>query len=85
MTTLLTFIGNIVKFIIQPLVGLLFALALFMFVYGIIPLITNPGDPEIRKKGRSHLLWGIIGLVIMVGVMGFLSVVTKTFGVNLPQ
>lgn len=80
-----TFIGNIVDFIINPLIALLFALALAYFVWGAAMFILNANNPEARKKGQQHLLWSVIGLFVMVAVFGILRIVTATFGVDLPQ
>jgi hypothetical protein len=79
MNELSIFIGNIVKFIIQPLLALLFALALFMFAGGVGVMILNSGDPKAREKGRRVLLWGIVGIFIMVSAVSILAVITKTF------
>jgi len=79
MDTLSHFIANIVAQIIQPLLGLLFALALFFFGGGLILFFVNGGDPKVRQKTRSILLWGVIGFFIMVSAVAILSVVTNTF------
>lgn len=79
METLSRFIDNLVALIIQPLVGLLMALALAFFLYGAAMFILNAGDPEGRKKGRSALIWGLIGLFIMTSVWGILNALTGTF------
>ncbi|TAJ12912.1 hypothetical protein EPO56_03765 [Patescibacteria group bacterium] len=85
MDTLSTFIANIVRLIFTPIIGLLMALALFYFVWGIFIFIMQADNPEARKKGTSHILWSLVGFVIMVSVIGILSVVTGTFGVSLPR
>lgn len=79
MQVLSNFIGKLVDLIIQPLVGLLFALALAFFVYGAAMFILNAGDSEARKKGKDALIWGLIGLFIMSSVWGILNVLTNTF------
>ncbi|MFQ5540873.1 MAG: hypothetical protein ACE5F4_01350 [Candidatus Paceibacteria bacterium] len=84
MEQLSLFIGNFVRLIINPLIGLLFALALAYFVWGGAQFILNAGSEEGRKKGKQALLWGLIGLFVMASVFGILRVVTATFGVALP-
>ena len=78
-------ISNIVKFIIQPLVTLLFALALAFFVWGMAMFVLNADNPDKRKEGQQAIIWGVIGLFIMTAVIGILAVVTNTFGVSLPR
>ncbi|OGG43483.1 hypothetical protein A2841_02570 [Candidatus Kaiserbacteria bacterium RIFCSPHIGHO2_01_FULL_48_10] len=84
MRTLQIFIGNLNDFIIQPLILLLFALALFFFGNGIAMFIFKADDPKGRETGKRHLMWGVIGIFIMVSVYSILSVVTATFGVQFP-
>lgn len=85
MQTLTQFIGKVVTLIINPLIGLLFALALAYFVWGAAQFILNAGSEEGRTKGKQALLWGLIGLFLMTAVFGILRVVTATFGVDLPN
>ncbi len=85
MEVLFVFIGNVVRDIINPLIGLLFALALAFFVYGAAQFILNSDDASKRDEGKKNLLYGFIGLFIMSAVFGILTVVTATFGVGLPR
>lgn len=80
MAALSHFIANIVTYIIQPILGLLFALALFAFVIGVgIFFDVKGNDPKERERGRRILLWGIAGFFIMVSAVSILAVVTRTF------
>lgn len=78
------FVGRVSLYIINPLIALLFALALAYFFWGLALFILNPTDEESRNKGQSMIIWGIIGLFIMASVFGILSVVLGTFGLPLP-
>ena len=33
-----------------------------------------------RTQGRSHMIWGVIALAVMLGVWGLVGIVTRTFG-----
>ena len=85
MERLSIFINNIVIFIVQPLITLLFALALAYFIWGMAKFILNAEDPEKRKEGQQAMIWGVIGIFIMTAVIGILAVITNTFGVPLPR
>ncbi len=85
MTQLNTFIGNLVEFIINPLIYLLFALALFFLGNGVAMFIFKADDPEARSKGKMHLLWGVLGIFVMVSVYSILNVVAATFSVDIPD
>lgn len=84
MQTLFRFIDNVVDSIINPLIGLLFALALLYFVWGASQFVLNAGNEDGRKKGKEAMMYGLIGLFLMSAVLGILAVVTSTFDVQLP-
>lgn len=79
------FVGRVNDLIINPLIALLFALALAYFFWGLALFIFNPTDEESRKKGQSLIIWGIIGIFLMASVFGILQVVLGTFGLDLPS
>jgi len=81
-TNLNGFIANVDTFIINPLISLLFALALAYFLYGAFEFILNGSNDEKKTTGKTHMLWGIIGLTIMMGVWAILGVILSTFNIQ---
>ena len=83
MSSLTYLIENIETFIIDPLIILLFVLALLLFFFGLAKFILNTsgGNEEGKKEGKRHMFWGIIGIFIMVSVYGILKILTNTFGI----
>jgi uncharacterized membrane protein YidH (DUF202 family) len=77
------FLSNVSTEILNPLILLIFALALVYFLYGMFEFISNADNEEKRSIGKNHMLWGIIGLTIMVGVWFILGVVLRT--INVPE
>lgn len=69
---------NIEYFILNPLIYLIFASALLVFLYGVFEFIKNSDDSEERKKGGQHILWGIIGMAIMISAYGIINFVLRT-------
>jgi hypothetical protein len=67
--------------IINPAIILLFALALLYFLYGVLVYIQNAENPEKRKEGGRHMMYGVLGLVIMFGVYGILAILKNTFSI----
>ncbi len=76
------FLGNVDSVIINPLIIFIFAVAVVIFLYGMLEFILNQVNEEKRTEGKSHMLWGIVGIVIMMGVWGILSVVLHTFNIK---
>ena len=67
------FIGKISTEILYPIIAILFALATMYFFYGVAAYIWNPDNEEMREKGKIGMLYGLIGIFIMVAVFGILS------------
>ncbi len=72
------FINNVTNAIIQPIILLLFALAMYYFIKGITTFITKSDDPKARETGRSHMIWAVIGFFIMVSVVTILQIAANT-------
>lgn len=80
--TLDQFIGKVNSNIINPIIVLLFALALVFFVYGIIEFISNQDNEEKKTTGKMHMIWGIIGITIMMSVFMLMKIVMNTFNIE---
>lgn len=63
--------------VVQPFVELLMVLASLVFIYGVIEFLTNTDNEQARTKGKSHMLWGIIGLFIMIATSGIMWVLLR--------
>jgi phosphate starvation-inducible membrane PsiE len=77
------FLGKINQFILNPLILLMFAIALLVFLWGIFQFLTNTEDAKNREQGQKNMLWGVIGMFIMFGVYGIIRIVMDTIGVNI--
>jgi len=64
--------------ILNPFIGILIGVATVIFLYGVIEFIAGAGNEEKRTKGKQHIVWGIIGLFIMVGVFGIINLILRT-------
>lgn len=73
---------DINRTILNPLIQFAFIIAFVVFIWGVFQFIRNANSPEGRKKGQDHMIWGIVGLVIMIGVYGIINIITRTFGIN---
>jgi hypothetical protein len=73
-------IGNILTNIINPLITLMVAVAIIYFLWGVFGFVRNAESSEERKKGGLHMLYGVIGLFIMVTAYGILNLLLGTIG-----
>lgn len=79
-------LDGIVRELVNPFIWLLIGVATVLFVYGILEFLGTFGQgDDTRQKGKSHMLWGIVGLTIMFGVFGILRIVLNTFGIDPPS
>lgn len=76
------FIGNVNRVILNPIIYLLFALAFVFFVYGVLEFLMNQENDEKKTIGKSHMIWGIIGITIMFGVWALLNIILGTLGIT---
>jgi hypothetical protein len=75
-----TLMSSINRVIINPLIVFMFALAIVYFLYGLMQYLLSPDNEEIRRNSKQHMLWGIIGMFIMIAVFGIMNVLLTTLG-----
>lgn len=74
-------------FIYNSAIPLVVALAVAMFIWGVVQYVINSDEEAKKAKGKQFMIWGIIGLVVMFGVWGIVKIVGTTFGIEnaIPQ
>ena len=78
--TAVTLINRIETFIINPILLLLFSVALLYFLWGITVFIWKADSEDGRSTGIQHMLWGVIGMFIMIAAWGIINIIGNTFG-----
>jgi predicted tellurium resistance membrane protein TerC len=71
-------ISNIIQSLIQPFVLLLLLCAVILFIVGVIKFMMNSDNQEERTLGRSRIIWGLIGITIMLGAWGIVTLTART-------
>ena len=81
-----TLVSRLDTLIINPLILFMMALAILVFVWGVVEFLMNQGGGEEKSiaSGKQHIFWGLIWLLIMVGVYGILHLLINTFGISGP-
>lgn len=66
-----------VQGLLNSIVPVLIALGVVYFVWGVVQYVIGGGE-EAKKKGRDHIIYGIIGFAVIVGLWGLVTLVTTT-------
>lgn len=74
-----TIVSKITTNIISPVIQFVFVLALLYFVWGMFKFFKETDDGS-REEGRQHILWGTIGMAVMISVYGIIRFVAETVG-----
>jgi len=70
-------IGNI----LDTLIPILVVLGVVYFIWGVITYFIG-NDEEAKAKGRMRIIYGIIGLVVIVAMWGLVGIIINTFDVG---
>ncbi len=71
-------IGKIEDNIVNPILILLFAIALLVFIWGVFNYIVHADDPTKRSEGGKGMIYGVIGMFIMFSVFGIINLIAST-------
>ncbi len=68
-------LGNVV------VIPVIFTLAFLVFIWGLYKyFIWGAENDEERAKGRRFLLWGLLGMALLLSVWGVLNLLLSTLG-----
>ena len=57
------------------------AFGVLYFVWGVVQYVISD-EEEAKKKGRDRMIYGIIGLAVIIGLWGLVNLVRNTFGLG---
>jgi len=78
-------VQTIITQAINPLIRLLFAIAIAVFLWGIVMyVIGTQGDEKKIEQGKQVIIWGLAGLFIMSSAWGIIKLLCNFFGVGCP-
>lgn len=74
-----TGIIGVLNVVVAPLI---FAFAFAAFIWGVVNYFFLHGSNETkREEGRQFILWGILGMVVLVSVFGFVNILLSALGI----
>lgn len=79
--TVNSILNNITSLILNPLITLLFAIALLIFFWGIVQFINSETADGKREEGKKKIIYGLVGMFIMFSAYGIIRFILNTFGI----
>jgi len=74
--------GRIVEYIIDPVLLVVFAAGFLFFVYGLVEFLWKLNEGGDNSEGKRHMVYGLVGMLIMISVYGILGLIDNTFGLD---
>jgi len=71
-------LNRISLYVINPVIFILFSAAFVVFIWGLVQFVANLDNEEARSTGAKHMIWGIVGMVVMVGVNSIVDIIQST-------
>ncbi len=60
-------------------ISIIIALAVLYIIYGVFKyLIKGANDEESRKAGRDVILWGVVGLFVILSIWGLVAILKNS-------
>lgn len=73
---------NFLKGALNTATILILAAAVVFFMWGVFQFVAAAGDEEARQTGRNHIIYGIIGIAVMVSIWGLVNFLTGSAGLT---
>lgn len=82
-------LATLIVKILQNVVAVLFASLAVGLLYGVVLFLANSDNEKKRTEIKSYLLWGVIGIIVVMGIWGILGIFREsifgTSAVGIPQ
>ncbi|MDO8548056.1 MAG: hypothetical protein Q7R71_00040 [bacterium] len=77
-STFASVIQDLILFI-NLVVGVLSAIALVVFFWGLVRYIYHSDGATSRQEGKSSIMWGLIALFVLFSLFGILQILNIAF------
>jgi len=74
---------RIVTYILDPAIRVIFTAGLFLFLWGLVEFLWAIRSGSTEGNGKQHMIWGMVGMLIMVSVYGIIALIVNTFGLQI--
>ena len=76
-------VGRFTTYVINPVLLVLAAAGLLYFVWGLVQFLLALNQGGKTDEGKQHMIWGVVGMVIMFSVVGIISLINNTFNLGI--
>lgn len=74
---------SVIDFFNEVLIPLILAIAFLVFIWGVFKFfIFGAQDEGARENGKNLMIWGILGFVIIISIVGIVSLLGDATGLN---
>ena len=70
--------------VMWPAMTIIFAAGFLLFIWGLVKFMWNveEGSGSSQSEGRQHMVWGIVGMLIMVSFWSIIALIDNTFSLG---
>lgn len=70
---------NQINAVINAIIPFLVGLAVLVIIWGVFNYISGAGDEEKRAQAKQYIVWGVVGVFIMLSIWGLVNVLVNSF------
>ncbi len=67
--------------LLNTIVPILIILGVIFFIWGVVTYVIAQDD-EAKTRGRDLMIYGLIGLLVIVSMWGLVAILKNTFGIS---
>jgi len=77
------FAGLIVWFagLLNTAVPIIISLAVVFFIWNVFSYAVA-GDEDKKKQAKTQIIWGVVGIFVMVSIWGLVAILSNTFSLD---
>ena len=77
-------LARLKTYIFEPAMMVVFAAGFFLFMWGFVRFFWDLSNGGEGNEGKQHMIWGIVGMFVMVAWLGIVNLITNTFDLGDP-
>ncbi|OGZ06955.1 MAG: hypothetical protein A2942_01320 [Candidatus Lloydbacteria bacterium RIFCSPLOWO2_01_FULL_50_20] len=74
---------DIVIALISAIIPVLVGFAVVVFFWGVVKFIAHSGDEKALQEGKQLMIWGMIGIFVIVALWSVVGYIQMSLGLNL--